>query len=63
MDFLLIADIGTAPRHVVGKKFQYQVDCTFTTLQFSTECRKTKTKVISLTSRNGSKQSNEPIRT
>ena len=30
--------------------------------QFSIECRKTKTKVITLTNHNSRKQSNEPIR-
>ena len=31
--------------------------------RFSFECRKTKTKVITLTNHNSRKQSNEPIRT
>ena len=31
--------------------------------QFSIECRKTKTKVITLTIHNWARQSNEPIRT
>ena len=30
--------------------------------RFSIECRKTKTKIISLTNHNSGKQSNEPIR-
>ena len=30
--------------------------------RFSVECRKTKTKVITLTNHNSRKQSNEPIR-
>ena len=67
----VISKYGTVPKKILDLMFSYSISCMtysapgwspYLLERFSFECRKTKTKVITLTNHNSRKQSNEPIR-